>query len=66
MRSIASAVSVLVVAGLVWIAWAPVVAADPDLEGLEEQAFRQASALVDPSIVRIQTGQEHSTVEEII
>jgi serine protease Do len=30
-------------------------AADPQLEALEEQAFKQAAALVNPSIVRIQT-----------
>ncbi|MGH7129294.1 MAG: trypsin-like peptidase domain-containing protein, partial [Planctomycetaceae bacterium] len=30
-------------------------AADAELEALEEQAFKQAAALVEPSIVRVQT-----------
>ena len=30
-------------------------AADGKLESLEEQAFKQAAALVDPSLVRIET-----------
>ncbi|GAB4157684.1 MAG: PDZ domain-containing protein [Planctomycetaceae bacterium] len=33
----------------------PGLAADPKLEELEEQAFNQATALVSPSVVRIQT-----------
>jgi serine protease Do len=33
----------------------PLHAADEDLESAEERAFKQAAALVDPSVVRIQT-----------
>ena len=32
-----------------------VLAQDEGLEGLEETAFKQAAALVDPSLVRIET-----------
>jgi serine protease Do len=44
----------------------PLPAADGDLEDLEEQAFKEAAALVEPSIVRIETVGGLDRVGEVL
>jgi serine protease Do len=44
------------------VAWA----ADPQLEAVEEQAFKQAAALVSPSIVKIQTVGGRDRIGEML
>jgi len=51
---------------LVFVSTMPSTAADENLETLEEQAFKQAAALVAPSVVQIQTAGGRDVVGRVL